>query len=127
MNSMYRNSMIESELQKLISEAISGMRDPRVKKEYVTVTRVSISRDKRYADVYVSYLGSDEERKRVVDLLNRAKGYFRTHVAKNLRLFTTPEIRFHEDRGIESSIRVHKLLVELGYDPLEKEESDSKG
>ncbi len=122
MNPMYRKSMIESEIQKLISEAISNMRDPRVKKEFITVSHVIVSKDKRYADVYISYLGSEEERKNVVEILNNAKGYFRTHVAKNLRLFTAPEIRFHEDKGIESSVRVHKLLVELGYDPLEKGE-----
>ncbi len=118
MNPMYRRSMLESEIQKLISEAVSMMRDPRVKKEFVTVSRVELSKDKRYADVYISYLGSEEERKEIVEIFNKAKGYFRTHVAKNLRLYVAPEIRFHEDKGIESSVRVHQLLNELGYDAL---------
>jgi len=117
-NPMYRRSMLESEIQKLISEAVSMMRDPRVKKEFVTVSRVELSKDKRYADVYISYLGSEEERKEIVEIFNKAKGYFRTHVAKNLRLYVAPEIRFHEDKGIESSVRVHQLLNELGYDAL---------
>ena len=124
MNPMYRKSMLESEIQKLISEAISMMRDPRVKKEFVTVSRVELSKDKRYADIYISYLGSPEERKEIVEIFNKAKGFFRTHVAKNLRIYVAPEIRFYEDKGIESSVRVNQLLKELGYDALEEEEEE---
>ncbi len=128
MNPEYRRSMIESELQKLLSEAVTMLRDPRIKKEFVTISKVFLSKDKRYADVYVSFLGSDEERKETVELLNRAKGFFRTYVAKNLRLFTAPEIRFYEDKGIESSIRVNQLLNQMGYDALKdlEEEEDKE-
>ncbi len=126
MNPMYRKSMLESEIQKLLSEAVSMLRDPRIKKEYVTISRVELSKDKRYADVYVSFLGSPEERKNTVELLNHAKGFFRTYVAKNLRLYTAPEIRFYEDKGIESSVRVHQLLNQLGYDALKEMEEWKK-
>ncbi len=125
MNPEYRRSMLESEIQKLLSEAVGMLRDPRIKKEFVTVSYVVLSKDKRYADVYVSYLGTAEDRKKTVELLNRAKGFFRTYLAKNLRIYTAPEVRFHEDKGIESSVRVNQLLKELGYDALK--ESDNKG
>ncbi len=124
MNPVYRKSMLESEIQKLISEAVAGMKDPRVRREFVTVSRVKLSKDKRYADVYISYLGSEEDRKNVIDLFEKAKGYFRSYVAKNLRIYTAPEIRFHEDRGIESSVRVQQLLKEMGYDTLKDEEKE---
>ncbi len=116
MNPVYRKSMLESEIQKLLSEAISNMKDPRIRKEFVTVSRVELSRDKRYADVYISYLGSDDERKEALEILEGAKGYLRSFVAKNLRIYTTPEIRLHEDRGIESSVRIQKILSDLGYE-----------
>jgi len=120
MHPSYRKAMLESEMLKLLSEALSQMKDPRIQKELVTITRVELSKDKRYADVYVSCIGGDKEK--VIEILGHAKGYFRTYVAKNLKLFTAPEIRFREDKGIESSVRVHKLLVEMGYDPLKEEE-----
>ena len=126
MNPEYRRSMIESEIQKLVSEAVSMMRDPRVRKEFVTVSRVELSKDKRYADVYISYLGDPEERRSVVEVLNHARGFFRTYVAKNLRIYMAPEIRFHEDRGIESSVRVNQILKELGYDALKEKEEDGE-
>ena len=126
MNPEYRKSMLESEIPKRLSEAVSLLRDPRIKKEFITISRVELSKDKRYADIYVSFLGSAEERKETVELLNHAKGFFRTYLAKNLRIYTAPEVRFHEDKGIESSVRVNKLLNELGYDALEKLEKEKK-
>ncbi len=130
MHPLYRKAMIESEIQKLLVEALQEMKDPRLKKEFVTFSRVELSKDRRYADVYVSFLGTPEERQKTVELLNKAKGFFRTYVAKNLRLYVTPEIRFYEDKGIESSVRVHQLLNQLGFDPFkeeEKEEGEGEG
>lgn len=130
MHPLYRKAMIESEIQKLLVEALQEMKDPRLKKEFITFSRVELSKDRRYADVYVSFLGTPEERQKTVELLNKAKGFFRTYVAKNLRLYVTPEIRFYEDKGIESSVRVHQLLNQLGFDPFkeeEKEEGEGEG
>jgi len=124
MHPLYRKAMIESEIQKLLVEALQEMKDPRLKKEFVTFSRVELSKDRRYADVYVSFLGTPEERQKTVELLNKAKGFFRTYVAKNLRLYITPEIRFYEDKGIESSVRVHQLLNQLGFDPFKEEEEE---
>ncbi|KAF2959673.1 30S ribosome-binding factor RbfA [Thermotoga sp. 38H-to] len=129
MNPAYRKAMLESEIQKLLTEALQQLRDPRLKKDFVTFSRVELSKDKRYADVYVSFLGTPEERKETVEILNRAKGFFRTFIAKNLRLYVAPEIRFYEDKGIEASVKVHQLLIQLGYDPLkdkEKKEEDKE-
>ena len=61
-----------------------------------------------------------------MELLNKAKGFFRTYVAKNLRLFTAPEIRFYEDKGIESSVRVNQLLNQMGYDALKEIEGEDE-
>nr|2KZF_A Chain A, Ribosome-binding factor A [Thermotoga maritima] len=105
MNPAYRKAMLESEIQKLLMEALQQLRDPRLKKDFVTFSRVELSKDKRYADVYVSFLGTPEERKETVEILNRAKGFFRTFIAKNLRLYVAPEIRFYEDKGIEASVK----------------------
>lgn len=112
---VHRKEMLESEIQKLLSEALLESKDPRIKGELISFTMVRLSNDKRYADVYVSVLGDEEDRKATLSLLEKAKGFFRSYVAKNLRLYTVPEIRFREDRGIESSVRIHKILEDLGY------------
>ena len=112
---VYRKEMLESEIQKLLSEALMESKDPRIKGELVSFTMVRLSNDKRYADVYVSVLGDEEERRTILNLLEKAKGFFRSYVAKNLRIYSVPEIRFKEDKGIEASVRIHKILEELGY------------
>lgn len=113
MNPAYRKAMLESEIQKLLMEALQQLRDPRLKKDFVTFSRVELSKDKRYADVYVSFLGTPEERKETVEILNRAKGFFRTFISKNLRLYVAPEIRFYEDKGIEASVKVTSCWFNL--------------
>ncbi|WP_367357247.1 30S ribosome-binding factor RbfA, partial [Mesotoga sp.] len=83
--------------------------------------RVELTKDKRFATVYVSLMGPDDKKKKLVEKLNEDKGFFRTAIAKNIRLFKAPEIRFKEDTGIEASLRVAKLLEQI-----EKEKNDTE-
>jgi len=111
--STYRKAMIESEMAKLLSSVIFEMKDPRLSGKMISVTRVELSNDKRYADVYISVLGSEEEKNEVFEALEHAVGFLRTQVSQNLRLRSAPVIRLKEDKGIESSIRIHKILEEI--------------
>ncbi|HCZ06217.1 MAG: ribosome-binding factor [Thermotogota bacterium] len=111
--STYRKAMIESEMAKLLSSIIFEMKDPRLSGKMISVTRVELSNDKRYADVYISVFGSDEEKKEVFEALEHALGFLRTQVSRNLRLRVAPEIRLREDKGIEASVKIHKLLEEI--------------
>jgi len=123
---VHRKEMLESEIQKLLSEALMESKDPRIRNELISFTMVRLSKDKRYADVYVSVLGDDEERKATLELLEKAKGFFRSYVARNLRIYTVPEIRFKEDKGIEASVRIHKILEDLGYGTGKTEEPEGE-
>ena len=120
--SIYRKEMLESEIMKLISSAISEMKDPRLEGKIVSVTRVELSNDRQYADVFVSAYGDEQERRETLDILQHASGFIRSYVAKNLRTRSVPVLRFREDKGIESSIRIHKILEEL-----HKDERDTSG
>ena len=113
MNPEYRRAMLESEIQKLINEGINLMKDPRVKNKIISVTHVKLSKDKAYADIYISTLGSEEEIDNILEILNKAKGFLRTYIAKNLRIFKVPEIRFWKDEGIQASVRIHKILEDI--------------
>lgn len=117
--SIYRKEMLESEMLKLLSEALSEMKDPRVKKERVSFTRVILSNDKRYADVFVSVLGNESDITETLSILEKAKGFFKSYIGKNIRLYTVPELRFKKDRGIEQSIKIQQILENI-----KKEESD---
>ncbi len=104
-------------LREFIREEVSDIlhratKDPRI--GFVSVTDVELSNDLRHAKVYVSVLGSEEDRARTMEALQRAVGFVRTELAKRLRTYHTPEIQFRLDTSIERGTRVLQLLRELG-------------
>ncbi|ABV33935.1 MULTISPECIES: 30S ribosome-binding factor RbfA [Pseudothermotoga] len=109
----YRKAMLESEIMKLITEALREAKDPKISGQIITISRVELSNDKRFADVYVSAMGDKDERVKTVEYLDKIKGYFRTYLANNLDLYTAPQIRFKEDPGIEASVRIQELLNKI--------------
>jgi ribosome-binding factor A len=101
--------LVRAELAELLQRE---MRDPRVR--LATVTRVSVSGDLSYADVGISALGSEAERAATLAALDHARGFLRRELAHRLSLRTTPELRFHLDRGAEHSRNITDLLDTLG-------------
>lgn len=98
---------IRDELAKIIGQQ---MRDPRV--GMVNVNEVRVSRDLSYADVYVSSLDTEsaEARQELVDVLNKAAGFFRSELAKRHRMRTTPKLRIHYDELMEEGPRLEALI-----------------
>ena len=102
--------MIKLQMAKWLSLAIFEMKNPRLSGKMISVTKVELSSDKRYANVYISVLGSDEKKSGVFEILEHAAGSLELKFRKNLRLRSAPVIRLKEDKGIESSSRRHKIL-----------------
>ncbi|PZC52556.1 MULTISPECIES: 30S ribosome-binding factor RbfA [unclassified Mesotoga] len=121
MASTYRREMLESEILKVLTVALSSYTSEKDSLGMASIVRVELTKDKRFATVYVSLMGPDDKKKKLVKKLNEDKGFFRTAIAKNIRLFKAPEIRFKEDTGIEASLRVAKLLEQI-----EKEKNDTE-
>lgn len=87
------------------------------------MVKVDITRDVSLAKVFVSVLGTAEEKEQTMQGLRSAQGLIRSEVAKALGMRRAPEIQFVLDEGIEYSIRVSKLLSEIRHDA-EKEEGE---
>lgn len=100
---------INEALREVIGEAIaSELEDPRI--GFVTVTAVDTSPDLRSAKVYVSVLGSEEERQATLRALRAAHGVLQATIAHQMRLKRTPTLTFHYDETIERGARVSRLL-----------------
>jgi len=98
--------ILRTELSTIISRRV---RDPRV--AMATVSAVDMSPDLKHARVYVSVVGTDDERQASLDTLRHAAGYIRGQLAKELKhLRSIPELRFELDRGAEYSQRITELL-----------------
>ena len=88
----------------------SDMKDPRL--GFITVTRVELTSDLRYARVYVSALGEGKDGGASLGVLKKASGFVRREIGRRLRLRFVPEIDFRHDPGLEATDRVARLLAE---------------
>lgn len=89
-----------------------GAKDPRIR-GLITVTGVDVTRDLRHANVYVSIMGSDEERKSTEEGLESLATHLRSRVGRALRLRLAPEIDFKVDASIANAARIESLLAQV--------------
>lgn len=107
-----RQLRIAEQLREELADIIAhDLSDPRL--HFITVTRVDVSGDLKYADVYVSVLGSDEEEAESLEALQHANAYIRTLIAQRLPLRRVPELRFQVDVALENTMRIWELLEEI--------------
>ena len=102
---------VDEAVREVLSDAVAkDLKDPRV--GFVTVTDVRTSPDLRHARVYVSVLGTPEEREASLAGLRSAHGYLQGRVGGELRLKHTPQLEFHYDDTAERAQRLERLLAE---------------
>ena len=87
------------------------LNDPRL--GFVTVTRIEMTKDLRYARVFFSILGTEKQEKNTVAALESAKGFIRKLVGERVKLRLTPELVFKLDKSGEYSIRIFEELEKL--------------
>lgn len=107
---MDRTNRISGEMKKEVSSIIqNGLKDPRIPK-MVSVTSADVTRDLRYAKIYISVLGSEEEKKNAIEGLKSAAGFIRREVGHRMQLRYTPEMLFELDNSIERGVYISKLI-----------------
>jgi len=89
-----------------------GVKDPRVS-GFVTVTGVDITRDLRHAKVYVSVMGTDQEKSETFEGLAGVAAHLRGRIGRALRLRVAPEIAFRPDESIARASRIETLLGQI--------------
>ncbi len=114
------NSLIRQEISQLLQRQV---KDPRLG-DFVAVTEVSLSPDFKYAKVFVSCIGSEEEKQTMLSGLAAASGFLRNQLAKRLRLRRIPELSFHWDDSIERGAHLLQLIDEVSADSTSEQHSD---
>lgn len=103
---------ISEEMKKEVSGIIQNeLKDPRLPK-MVSITSLSVTKDLRFAKVYISVLGDDEEKKKAISALKSAAGFVRREVGHRMQLRYTPEMLFELDNSIEYGVHIIKLINE---------------
>ena len=100
------------EIQRILGDVIQNeVKDPRV--GFVTITGVTVTPDLSRANVRLSIMGEEQERRETMRALERARGFLRRRVGEEIVLRIVPELVLHLDTSLDHAMRIDQLLQEL--------------
>ncbi|HYE83888.1 MAG TPA: 30S ribosome-binding factor RbfA [Clostridia bacterium] len=109
----HRIDRISEEVKRVVSDIIRNeLNDPRIS-TLTSVVSADVTPDLRYAKVFISVLGNDDEKQSTLKGLNSAAGFIRRELGKNIELRYSPEVMFELDLSIEHGAHIAKLLNEV--------------
>jgi ribosome-binding factor A len=104
-----RSQRIQELLLEEISKLLqSGLKDPRI--GFTTLTRVEVSDNLKHAKVFVSVMGTEQEKADTLEALKSAKGFIRNSLGKNLYLRYLPELEFKKDENAEHVEKITRII-----------------
>ncbi len=120
-----RSKKVQVQLKKEISRILhDDLKDPRI--GFVTLTRIDLTGDLRYAKVYFSILGDKKVQESSLEGIESATAYIRRLVGQRLKLKYVPELSFRLDRSIEYSINLEKTFEVLRNERKDNQEGNKE-
>ncbi len=108
----YRKERIQDFIRQEVSDIIQKeIKDPGL--GFITIIDVKMTEDLKYAKIYYSVFGTDEEREKTVQALRRARGYIKHLLGKRISLRYMPDISFLLDTEEERARRVDELIEKV--------------
>ncbi len=118
-----RTDRLNSLLKEVISEVIKrDVRNPHVA-ELITVTRVEITKDLHYAKVYISVIGTDEQKKETLAALQSAAGFIAVNSSQKVVMRYFPALTFKLDDSVDKHMRIEELLYKVNQEREARPES----
>ena len=109
----YRVERLNSFLRQEISDLIQRyVKDPRLG-TFVSITAVEITKDMRYAKVFISRYGTDLEKADTIKALESASGYIRHELGERMKTRRIPELSFRLDNTMEKADKVLRIIDEI--------------
>lgn len=107
-----RLGRIEEQYKKELSQIIGyELKNPNVT-GLISVTKVKVSNDLKYAKVYVSILNA-KNLKETLAGLKKSAGFIRSELARRVNLRNTPELVFELDDSLEYGAKIDTILKEI--------------
>jgi ribosome-binding factor A len=106
-----RIEKVQKLARQVLGEEIQNLKDPRI--GFATVTAVRVSADLRHARVFVSVLGTPEERESTIVALKHAAPHLRRELDRQVRMKYSPELKFELDQGPEEAERMEEIFRRL--------------
>lgn len=122
---MARIDKITKEIKREAANIIASLKDPRIP-DVVSVVSAEVSGDLSYATVYVSMLGTDEQRNEALKGLNSAKSFVRRELGRRVKLRITPEVIFKLDDSMITSSHIFEIMnkLDIPSENVSEEEED---
>lgn len=113
----------QEKLQHLLKEEISDilrrdMKDPRL--GFITVTDAEITPDMRHAKIFVSVMGTPEDKAANMAILKKSERFIRQALGRRIKMKVLPEIDFRLDTSVDHGVRILELLEEIKRNEEEK-------
>ncbi|HSW86971.1 MAG TPA: 30S ribosome-binding factor RbfA [Rhabdochlamydiaceae bacterium] len=108
-----RIERLNSLLKEVISEVVSqDVRNPHVA-QLVTITRVDISNDLHHAKVFISVIGSDQDKEQTIEALQSAAGFIAVQSSKKVVMRYFPALNFKLDSSVDQHLRIDAVLGQI--------------
>ncbi len=107
-----KNTRVNTEVQRELSDIIRNMKDPRVA-PWTSVVAAEVAPDLKTCKAYISVLGGKKEQEDTIAGLKNAEGFIRRELARTLNMRNTPEIHFVLDQSIEYGVNMSKKIDEV--------------
>ncbi len=107
-----KNTRIDAEVQKELSQIIRELKDPRIE-PLTSVTSVMVTPDLKQCKAYISVFGKKESLESTIEGLRSAEGFVRRELAKRINLRNTPQIIFIGDDSIAYGVDMSKKIDEV--------------
>ena len=113
------SEQVRREVDRIIRESLS---DPRFRGTF-SVTRAEVTRDLRYAKIYISIL-EEADRAPMMAALKKAAGFVRHELGQSMIIRYAPEILFELDNNIEYGIHIATVLKQVRPEEETNDEHD---
>ncbi len=119
-----RVERVNQVIRERISEVLQReIRDPRLN-SFVSITDVRTSPDLKYAKVYASVMGSEEEKIKALQALTKAAGFFSRDLREYLPMRFIPELSFCLDNSIEQGTHLLELIKQAAAETTTEDKTD---
>lgn len=120
----YRRGRINDEMQRVMSEVLRTVKDPRVSDAFISITACEVAGDLKTARVYYSAMRGDP--KEIARGLKSSAGYIRGQIARIMNLRQTPEFTFIADDSIKYGAHIEEVLSKITYADDDKDDSEGE-
>ncbi len=125
-----RSVRLNSLLKEVLSEVIrKEVRDPRLA-PLVTVTSVDITNDLHHAKVYISVIGTPQEKAQSIEALQSAAGFVAVIASKKVVMRFFPELTFKLDESVDKYMAIDSLLGKINqeqkFKPIARDDESSE-